>query len=89
MFWSLKRADRHVSILDELAERYLSRNGNGQTSAALDSCGSDEVRIEPAARRPAAPDGLVPMMVGSQMILTHRSAQGVRLDWPTSIPARE
>jgi hypothetical protein len=90
MFWSLRRADRHVSVFDELAQRYLSTNGSGnQTSTALDTCGNDEVQTPPTACRQAAPSVLVPMMIGSQMILTSRSEQGVRPDWPTSIPAKE
>lgn len=32
---------------------------------------------------------LVPMMIGSQMVLIPRPEGGRSLDWPTSIPAKE
>jgi hypothetical protein len=80
MFWSLRIGRENP---------YLKKNGNGH-QAAVDTCADDGG--QPAAlveRRPQSHGVLVPMMLGSQMVLMPRSEHGVVADWPRSIPTKE
>jgi hypothetical protein len=88
MFWSPGKSERMVSVVDDCAA-YLSKNGNGHHASV--AAGREDVGREeplPASRRQST-GVLIPMMVGSQMILAPRSEHGVGLDWPRSIPAKE
>jgi hypothetical protein len=80
MFWSLRIGRENP---------YLKKNGSGHQAAAMNTCADDSGEAVPVERRPRNYGVLVPMMVGSQMILMPRSEHGVIADWPRSIPAKE